>query len=257
MQRLEGLARKAIQDYEMIQQGDRVCVGISGGKDSVALVTALAHLQRYLGREFSLVALTLDPQFGGQPTDYSPLSRYLDQLGVEYHIQPTDIGQIVFEERKESNPCALCAKFRRGMLHNKAKELGCNKVALGHHLDDAIETFYMNLWKEGRIGCFRPVTYLSRKDITVIRPFILATEADVRRAVARGGLPVVKSRCPVDGRTTRESTKAFVEEMTRRDKAFRQKTLTALQDSGIDGWAPVHTGRMKDLTFQEESYDII
>lgn len=257
MQRLEGLARKAIQDYEMIQQGDRVCVGVSGGKDSVALVTALAHLQRYLGREFSLVALTLDPQFEGQPTDYAPLSDYFARLGVEYHIQPTDIGRIVFQERKEANPCALCAKFRRGMLHNKAKELGCNKVALGHHLDDAIETFYMNLWKEGRIGCFRPVTYLSRKDITVIRPFILATEADVRRAVARGGLPVVKSCCPVDGRTTRESTKEFVEEMTRRDKAFRQKTLTALQDSGIDGWAPVHTGRMKDLTFQEESYDII
>lgn len=257
MQRLEGLARKAIQDYEMIQQGDRVCVGVSGGKDSVALVTALAHLRRYLGREFSLVALTLDPRFGGQPTDYSPLLDYFARLGVEYHIQSTDIGQIVFEERKESNPCALCAKFRRGMLHNKAKELGCNKVALGHHLDDAIETFYMNLWKEGRIGCFRPVTYLSRKDITIIRPFILATEADVRRAVARGGLPVVKSRCPVDGHTTRESTKTFVEEMTRKDKAFRQKTLTALQDSGIDGWAPVHTGRMKDLTLQEESYDII
>ena len=256
MQRLEGLARKAIQDYEMIQSGDRVCVGVSGGKDSVALVTALAHLRRYLGREFSLVALTLDPQFGGQPTDYSPLVEYFASLEVEYHLQRTDIGQIVFEERKETNPCALCAKFRRGMLHNKAKELGCNKVALGHHLDDAIETFYMNLWKEGRIGCFRPVTYLSRKDITIIRPLILATESDVRRAVARCGLPVVKSRCPVDGHTTRESTKEFVEDMSRKDKAFRQKTLTALQDSGIDGWGPVHTGRMKDLRPKEEScYD--
>lgn len=253
MQRLEGLARKAIQDYEMIQAGDRVCVGISGGKDSMALVTALAHLRKYLGRPFSLVAVTLDPRFGGTETDYSPLEEYFRQLDVEYHVIRTDIGKIVFEDRKEPNPCALCAKFRRGMLHNAAKEFGCNKVALGHHLDDAIETFYMNLWNEGRIGCFSPVTYLSKKDVTLIRPLLLATEADVRHAVARCQLPVVKSRCPVDGHTTREKTKDFVTEMAQRDKTFRQKTLTALQDSGIDGWRPVHTGRMKERVNQDDS----
>lgn len=252
MQRLEGMARKAIQDYEMIQAGDRVCVGISGGKDSMALVTALAHLRRYLGRPFEVVAVTLDPCFGGVETDYSPLADYMAQLEVEYHIIRTEIGSIVFDRRKEPNPCALCAKFRRGMLHNAAKEYGCNKVALGHHLDDAIETFYMNLWNEGRIGCFSPVTYLSKKDITLIRPLLLATEQDVRRAVLRNQIPVVKSRCPVDGHTTREKTKHFVDEMVQKDKTFRQKTLTALQDSGIDGWAPVHTGRIKDLRKEED-----
>ena len=150
---------------------------------------------------------------------------------------------MIFEERQEKNPCALCAKLRRGALHTAAQELGCNKVALGHHLDDAIETFYMNLWQEGRIGCFSPVTYLSRRDLTLIRPMLLATEAEVRAAVYEEELPIVKSLCPADGTTTRERTKDFVHERCRTDHAFRQKTLHALQESGIDGWRPLHTGR--------------
>ena len=145
--------------------------------------------------------------------------------------------------RQEKNPCALCAKLRRGALHTAAQELGCNKVALGHHLDDAIETFYMNLWREGRIGCFSPVTYLSRRDLTLIRPMLLATEAEVTAAIREEGLPIVKSRCPADGATAREETKEFVRERCRTDRAFRQKTLHALQESGIDGWRPLHTGR--------------
>lgn len=243
MQRLEGLMRKAIQDYDMIQPGDRICVGVSGGKDSVSLMVGLAHLRAYLGIPFEVVAVTLDPRFGGVETDYSPLAELFAEQNIRYEIRRTDIGRIVFDFRKESNPCALCAKFRRGILHNTAKELGCNKVALGHHLDDAIETFYMNLWREGRIGCFSPVTYLSRKDITMIRPLLLATESDVRRAVRDANLPVIKSLCPADGITVREDTKNFVKKMSHEDPAFRQKTLHALQDSGIDGWAPVHTGR--------------
>ena len=244
MQRLEGLMRKAIQDYEMILPGDRVCVGVSGGKDSIALTLGLARLRSYLGFPFEVVAVTLDPRFGGVETDYSPLAELFAQNGIPYEVRRTDIGHIVFDLRKESNPCALCAKFRRGMLHNAAKELGCNKVALGHHLDDAIETFYMNLWREGRIGCFSPVTYLSRKEITLIRPMLLATEAEVRKAVKSAGLPVIKSLCPADGATAREETKSFVKEMSRNDPAFRQKTLHALQESGIDGWGPIHTGRL-------------
>ncbi len=243
MQRLEGLMRKAIQDYNMIQPGDRTCVGVSGGKDSVSLTVGLGHLRSYLGIPFEVVAVTLDPRFGGVETDYSPLAELFSEHNIRYEIRRTDIGRIVFDFRKESNPCALCAKFRRGILHNTAKELGCNKVALGHHLDDAIETFYMNLWREGRIGCFSPVTYLSRKDITMIRPLLLATESDVRRAVRDANLPVIKSLCPADGVTVREDTKNFVKKMSHEDPAFRQKTLHALQDSGIDGWAPVHTGR--------------
>ena len=183
MQRLEGLMRKAIQEYKMIEPGDRICVGVSGGKDSVALTVGLAHLRRYLRIPFEVVAVSLDPQFGGKSTDYAPLEELFAKLEVPFEIRRSNIGAIVFDVRKEPNPCALCAKMRRGLLHDTAKELGCNKVALGHHLDDAIETFYMNLWGEGRLGCFSPVTYLSRKDLTMIRPMILATESDVRRAV--------------------------------------------------------------------------
>ena len=159
----------------------------------------------------------------------------------------------MFDYRKEKNPCALCAKLRRGALHTAAQELGCNKVALGHHLDDAVETFYMNLWREGRIGCFSPVTYLSQRDLTLIRPMLLATEYEVQCAVREAGLPIVKSRCPADGVTVREQTKEFVQERCRTDHAFRQKTLHALQESGIDGWRPVHTGRGSFIVPKKET----
>ena len=243
MQRLAGLMRKAVQDYEMLAPGDRVLIGVSGGKDSVALTVGLALLREYIGFDYELRAVTLDPQFGGVPGDYTPLTVLMERYGVPYEVRRTDIGPVIFEQRQEKNPCALCAKMRRGALHSAAQQLGCNKVALGHHLDDAVETFYMNLWQEGRIGCFSPVTYLSRRDLTLIRPMLLATEAEVKAAVYEEGLPIVKSRCPADGATTREATKDFVRERCRTDHAFRQKTLHALQDSGIDGWRPLHVGR--------------
>ena len=182
MQRLCGLMRKAVQQYEMLSPGDRVLVGVSGGKDSVALTVGLAQLRQYLGFSFEVTAVTLDPQFGGQPVDYSALEALFRQYGVPYEVRRTLIGPIVFDYRKEKNPCSLCANLRRGALHAAAEELGCNKVALGHHLDDAIETFYMNLWREGRIGCFSPVTELSDRGLTLIRPLLLATEQEVRTA---------------------------------------------------------------------------
>ena len=243
MQRLCGLMRKAVQDYEMLAPGDRVLVGVSGGKDSIALAVGLALLKEYMGFPYEVAAVTLDPQFGHVPMDTAPLAALFAQYGVSYTVRRTEIGPVVFEYRQEKNPCALCAKLRRGALHAAAQELGCNKVALGHHLDDAIETFYMNLWREGRIGCFSPVTYLSRRELTLIRPMLLATEGEVIRAVKEQQFPVIKSRCPADGATAREETKQFVREMCGRDPAFRQKTLHALQQSGIDGWAPLHTGR--------------
>ena len=242
MQRLEGLMRKAIQEYKMIEPGDRICVGVSGGKDSVALTVGLAHLRRYLNIPFEVVAVSLDPQFGGKATDYAPLEELFAKLEVPFEIRRSNIGAVVFDVRKEPNPCALCAKMRRGLLHDTAKELGCNKVALGHHLDDAIETFYMNLWGEGRLGCFSPVTYLSRKDLTMIRPMILATESDVRRAVKHESMPVVKSACPADGATRRQEMKEYVADMCRKDRAFRQKMLGAMQGADLDGWAPVAKG---------------
>lgn len=243
MQRLCGLIRKAIRQYGMLAPGDRVLVGVSGGKDSVALTIGLAQLREYLGIPFEVVAVTLDPQFGGQPVDYSALEELFRSYNVPYEVRRTQIGPIVFDYRKEKNPCSLCAKMRRGALHAAAQELGCNKVALGHHLDDAIETFYMNLWREGRIGCFSPVTELPERGLTLIRPLLLATEYEVRTAVKEAGFPIVKSRCPADGVTTREDTKNFVRERCRTDHAFRQKTLHALQESGIDGWRPLQPPR--------------
>ncbi len=165
-------------------------VGVSGGKDSVALTIGLAMLRKYIGFDYEVVAVTLDPQFDQQPMDYTASGRScLPQYGIPYEIRRTEIGPVVFDYRKEKNPCALCAKLRRGALHTAAQELGCNKVALGHHLDDAVETFYMNLWREGRIGCFSPVTYLSQRDLTLIRPMLLATEHEVQCAVREGACP--------------------------------------------------------------------
>ncbi|MBR6609989.1 MAG: tRNA 2-thiocytidine(32) synthetase TtcA [Oscillospiraceae bacterium] len=237
-QRLCGLMRKAIVQYDMLQDGDKVCVGVSGGKDSVALTQALAQLQKYIDIKFDLVAVTLDPQFYSKPTDYSRLEELFREKGIEYVIKRTDIGPIIFDQRKEENPCSLCARMRRGALHDVAKELGCNKIALGHHLDDAIETFYMNLWNEGRIGTFSPVTYLSRKDVTMIRPMALAVESDVVAAVNQMKMPVVKSACPADGVTNRQNMKDFITEKCKTDPSFRAKSLNAFQKKDLDGWGP-------------------
>ena len=243
MQKLAGLMRRAIEKYDMIQPGDRIAIGISGGKDSMALLMGLHQLRTYIGIPYEIVGLTLDPCFSGVQTDYSPIAALCEQLGVEYICKRTEIGQIVFDRRAESNPCSLCARMRRACLCDEALAAGCNKIALGHHFDDAIETFYMNLWREGRIGCFSPVTELSDRGLTLIRPLLLATEQEVRTAVKESGFPIVKSRCPADGVTTREDTKDFVRERCRTDRAFRQKTLHALQESGIDGWRPLHPAR--------------
>ena len=210
MKEILGCIRRADQDYHMIESGDRVAVGVSGGKDSVALTIGLAQLRRYLGFDYEVVAVTLDPQFDHQAVDYSPLAALFARYEVPYEVRRTEIGPIVFEYRQEKNPCSLCARLRRGALHTAAQELGCNKVALGHHLDDAVETFYMNLWREGRIGCFSPVTQLDRRGLTLIRPMLLATEHEVRCAVKEEDFPIVKSRCPADGVTVREQTKDFV-----------------------------------------------
>ena len=237
MQRMLGYMRKAIQEFDMIQDGDRIAVGVSGGKDSVVLLTGLARLKRFIGIDFEIVAVTLDPRFGGVETDYSPIAALCDQLGVEYHLQRTDIGTIVFDIRREPNPCSLCAKMRRGALHDAAKALSCNKIALGHHYDDVVETFVMNLFNEGRVGCFSPKSYLSRKDLWMIRPMVFAPEKEVRRAAERCGLPIVKSKCPADGHTNRQKTKDFLAQMERENDGFKLRMFGALRRSGFDGWA--------------------
>ena len=236
MQRIMGMARKAITEYDMIQNGDRVAVGVSGGKDSVLLLAGLVKLRSFYPLPFDLVAITLDPGFFGRREDYSPIADLCQQWQVPYVVKETDIGPVIFDIRKESNPCSLCARMRRGLLHDTAKEQGCNKVALGHHKDDAVETFFMNLFNEGRLGCFQPVTYLSRKDLTVIRPLVLADEFLVSSAARRLNFPVVKSSCPVDGHTNRERMKEYIRQQERLDHGFKDRIFGAICRAHLDGF---------------------
>ena len=237
MQRLCGLMRKAVQQYEMLAPGDRVLVGVSGGKDSLVLLKGLIELRRFIGIDYDVVAITLDPRFGGVEGDYSSVAQVCSEAGVEYRLIPTDIGQIVFDIRKELNPCSLCAKLRRGALHNAAKDAGCNKIALGHHFDDAVETFMMNLLNEGRIGCFSPVTHLARCGLVQIRPMVMAPEKEVIRAARRLDLNVVKSKCPADGHTSRQRTKELLAELEKTNKGVTERIFGAMRRGKIDGWA--------------------
>jgi len=236
MQKILGHMRKAIQQYHMIQDGDRIAVGVSGGKDSVALLVGLARLRSFIGISYEVTALTIDPAFGGKATDHSPVTELCRGLGARHAVVPTQIGEIVFDARKEPNPCSLCSRMRRGALTNEAEKLGCNKIALGHNYDDTVETFLMNLFTEGRIGCYSPVTSFEDKNIAIIRPLVLTEEREIRRAVKRNGLPVVKSACPADGHTNREKTKELIAQLERGDHGLKDRLFGALVRSNIDGW---------------------
>lgn len=240
MQKILGYMRKAIQDYDLIHDGDRICVGVSGGKDSVVLLNGLIMLRRFIGIDYELVAVTLDPHFNGEDGDYSAIEELCTKNGIEYHVIPTQIGEIIFDVRKEPNPCSLCARMRRGALHDATLSFGCNKIALGHNYDDAVETFVMNLFTEGRIGCFSPVSYLSRKKIHLIRPLVYATERDIRRAAQKNELPIVKSKCPADGHTNRQKTKDFIADMERNDHGFKDRLFGAMKRANVDGWGGVN-----------------
>jgi tRNA(Ile)-lysidine synthase TilS/MesJ len=244
MKRILSYTRRAVDDYEMIHEGDKIAVGISAGKDSLTLLHALAGLRRFYPKRFELVAITVDMGFEGM--DFTPIRELCERLDVPYIIAETEISRIIFDVRKEKNPCSLCAKMRRGALHNAAKEAGCNVVALGHHFDDVVETFMLNLFYEGRIGCFQPVTYLSRKDITVIRPMIYMPEKDIRYFANRVSLPVVKSTCPADGNTERESMKQLLHTLERENKGLRYRIFGALQRGNIDGFKAVGMTGLKD-----------
>ena len=236
MRRLVSRARAAIDDYGMIQPGDKIAVGVSGGKDSLVLLKALCELKRFYPAEFQVVAITLDMRFGKKDGDFSAINEMCDQYGVEYIVKPTDLYEIIFEVRKEPNPCSLCARMRRGILHEASKEAGCNKIALGHHLDDAAETFMMNLLIESRIGCFAPVTYLSRRDITMIRPLIYIREREIEAATERLQLPVVKSGCPANENTKREDVKLLIQGLTAQYGDVPERIIGAMQRGGIDRW---------------------
>ena len=236
MQKLLSYMRSACQQYEMIKEGDRIAVGVSGGKDSMALLAAMANLRIFYPEKFELVAITLDPRFGGEDADYSEIEELCKKLDVEYIIKRTQLAEVIFEIRKESNPCSLCARMRRGALHDAAKAAGCNKIALGHHLDDVAETFIMNLFNGGTLDCFMPVTYLSRKDIYMIRPMIFARESDCARVARKENLPVVKSKCPADGTTERQEVKEFLSSLEKKYGNVREKILGAMQRKGVNGY---------------------
>ena len=236
MKKLLSLTRAAVDKYNMIEAGDKIAVGVSGGKDSLALLYALAKLRDFYPKPFSLVAVTLDYQFNGVAEDYTAIETLCKELQVEYIVRRTNLWEVIFETRKEKNPCSLCAKMRRGLLHDTAVANGCNKVALGHHLDDAAETFLMNLLNGGKIGCFSPVSYLSNKKLYLIRPLIFAYEKDVAAAARRANLPVVKSRCPMDKVSNRQNMKELLKALEKDNPAVRKKIVGALERSHIDNW---------------------
>ena len=241
--RILSYTRRAVDDYEMIREGDKVAVGVSAGKDSLALLCALADLRRFYPKKFELCAITVDMGFEG--ADFSAVRALCEELDVPYTVVPTQISKIIFDVRKEKNPCSLCAKMRRGALHTAAKELGCNTVALGHHFDDVVETFMLNLFFEGRLGCFQPVTYLSRMDLRLIRPMIYMPEKDVRYFAKSANLPVMKSPCPADGNTQREDMKQLLAKLDRENKGLRYRIFGAIQKGEIDGFKEM--GRMQGI----------
>ena len=226
--------RKAVEEYSMIENGDRIAVGVSGGKDSLALLCALVKLKRVLGLNYTVVAITID--MGLEGADFSKIAQLCSELEVEYHIVKTEIYEIIFNVRQEKSPCSLCARMRRGALHEATKELGCNKLALGHHYDDVVETFMLNLFFEGRIGCFRPVTYLSRKDLTMIRPLIYTQEKDIRTFAYNEELPITKVLCPADGNTERAKMKEYLAIFEREHRGLYHRIIGAIQRSELDGF---------------------
>ena len=237
MQKLLSQVRKCVRDYQMLSPGDRVAVGVSGGKDSVALLRLLAELRDHSAVPFELLAVTLD--MGYEEMDFSPVADLCARLQVPYTLRQTQIREIVFDIRKEENPCALCAKLRRGILNETAVALGANKVALGHHYDDTVETFALSLIYEGRISCFLPVTYLDRTGLTLIRPMLYLHEKTIRNFAEREHLPVVHNPCPADKNTKREDVKALLYELEGRYPGLKDNIFGGLQRSPLPGWKPV------------------
>lgn len=235
LQRLLSLTRQALDEYNMIDSGDKIAVGLSGGKDSLALLYAMSHLQKFYPKSFELCAITVDLGFGN--FNLEAAREFCSALSVPYTVVPTKISQIVFETRKESNPCALCAKMRKGALNQAVKEAGCNKIAYAHHRDDVIDTMLLSLIYEGRFHTFSPKTYLDRMDLFIIRPFIYIPEADIIGFKNRYDLPVCKNPCPVDGKTKREYVKELTKSINREAPGVKDRFFHAITSGNISGWS--------------------
>ena len=234
MQKMMGLMRRCIDDYHMIEAGDRIAVGVSGGKDSLTLLSVLAALRAYYPKPFELEALSIDMGLGGM--DFAPVEALCRELDVPFTLRHTEIGKIIFDYRKEKNPCSMCAKMRRGALNDLILEHGFNKVALGHHFDDAVETMLMSLLYEGRIGCFEPVTYLSRTGVTQIRPMLYVGEQAIEHFAARMQLPVVHNTCPADKHTKRQEVKELIVTLQAQYPDLKTKIFGAMQRLPLPKW---------------------
>lgn len=245
MQKILSLTRRCVEDYEMIAPGDRIAVGVSGGKDSLTLLVALAKLRTFYPIPFTVEAFTLDmgAADGRPPMDFSPLADLCRKLDVPFTLLHSEIQHIIFDLRKEKNPCAMCAKMRRGALHQAMQERGITKIALGHHYDDAVETFFMSLLFEGRLSCFQPVTLLDRTGITQIRPLLYCGESLIRRTAQRLELPVVKNSCPADGSTKRQEIKELIQELQGRYPGLKARAFGAMQRLPLPAWGPVEHRR--------------
>lgn len=243
LNRFTSLVRKGVDEYNMIEAGDRIAVGVSGGKDSLLLLRSLRHLQIYYPKPFELHALTIE--LGFEDMDFDPVAAMCEEIGVPYTRIKTDIKEVVFDVRQEENPCSLCAKMRRGALNTAMKELGCNKLALGHHYDDAVETFMMSLLFEGRISCFKPVTYMSRMDVTQIRPMVYCSEDKIAHTAAALELPVVENPCPQDKGSKRYEIKTLLASIGEAYPDMRTKIFGAMQRLPLQGWEPTPLLRQK------------
>lgn len=226
MKKTLGCIRKADQDWQLIADGDRIAIGISGGKDSLLLTKALSLYRLFSGKQFTIVGITVD--LGLRPFDLSGVRAYCEKLGVDYYVEETQIGEIIFDIRKEKNPCSLCAKMRKGVLYDKAKALGCNKVALGHHKDDLIDTFFLSMLYEGKLNALKPIFYLSRVQLTVIRPLMYLPEGHVVHSIDKLNLPVTKSPCPANGHTKRDTVRDLVKHLQIEFPDVKDKVFTAI-----------------------------
>lgn len=238
LQQVLSYIRKAVDDYQMIEEGDKIAIGISGGKDSLTLLYGLHGLMRFYPKKFSIHAVTVDLGFDNLNLDR--IKELCRELDVPYTIVKTDIAHIIFQERKESNPCSLCAKMRKGALNEAIKDAGCNKVAYAHHKDDVVETMLMSLIFEGRFHTFSPVTYLDRMKLTVIRPLMYMNEADVIGFVNKHQVPVVKSPCPADGYTKREYVKELLKKLNQENPGVKERMFTAIQTGNLKGWEEIN-----------------
>lgn len=234
LQQLMSYTRRAIDDYQLIDQGDKIAIGISGGKDSLALLYALSGLRRFYPQKFDLVAISVNLGFDGM--DLSKIDSLCQELAVPFYEVKTDISRIVFEERKESNPCSLCAKMRKGALNEKAKQLCCTKIAYAHHKDDFVETALLSLLFEGHFYVFPPKTYLDRMDLTVIRPFLYLEERDVIGFSNKYNLPIQKNPCPADGYTKREYVKNLIRQLNKEHVGTKDRIFHAIINSGLEGY---------------------